>query len=60
MDWIATATGPSVLTFGPVDDHESEDQTVPFKDQGRIHEIVTSVRNVDNSVWAVTNGPGSQ
>jgi hypothetical protein len=59
MVWIS-ATGPVGSTFGLVDDHEGEEEQVPFKDQGRIHEIVTSVRNVDNSVWAVTNSPGSQ
>jgi len=36
------------------DDPDGENEIVLFKDQGLIHEIVTSVSYVDNIVWAAT------
>ena len=36
------------------DDPDGENEMVLFKDQGLIHEIVTSVSYVDNIVWAAT------
>jgi ligand-binding sensor domain-containing protein len=36
------------------DDPDGETEMVLFKDQGLIHEIVTSVSYVDNIVWAAT------
>ncbi len=36
------------------DDPDGENEMVLFKDQGLIHEIVTSVSYVDNVVWAAT------
>jgi ligand-binding sensor domain-containing protein len=36
------------------DDPDGENERVLFKDQGLIHEIVTSVSYVDNIVWAAT------
>lgn len=36
------------------DDPDGETEMVLFKDQGLIHEIVTSVNYVDNIVWAAT------
>jgi len=36
------------------DDPDGENEMVLFKDQGLIHEIVTSVSFVDNIVWAAT------
>jgi hypothetical protein len=36
------------------DDPDGEIEVVLFKDQGLIHEIVTSVSYVDNIVWAAT------
>jgi hypothetical protein len=41
------------------DDPDGENEEVPFKDQGLIHEIVTSVWNVDNIDWGSSNGPWS-
>jgi ligand-binding sensor domain-containing protein len=42
------------------DDPDGENELVLFKDQGLIHEIVTSVSYVDNIVWAVTYFGGSR
>jgi ligand-binding sensor domain-containing protein len=36
------------------DDPDGENEIVLFKDQGLIHEIVTSVSSVDNIVWVAT------
>jgi ligand-binding sensor domain-containing protein len=36
------------------DDPDGENELVLFKDQGLIHEIVTSVSYVDNILWAAT------
>jgi hypothetical protein len=36
------------------DDPDGENELVLFKDQGLIHEIVTSVSYVDNVLWAAT------
>ena len=36
------------------DDPDGENEMVLFKDQGLIHEIVTSVSYVDNILWAAT------
>jgi ligand-binding sensor domain-containing protein len=42
------------------DDPDGENEIVLFKDQGLIHEIVTSVSFVDNIVWAATYFGGSR
>ena len=42
------------------DDPDGETEMVLFKDQGLIHEIVTSVSFVDNIVWAATYFGGSR
>jgi hypothetical protein len=42
------------------DDPDGENEMVLFKDQGLIHEIVTSVSYVDNIVWAATYFGGSR
>jgi len=42
------------------DDPDGENEMVLFKDQGLIHEIVTSVSFVDNILWAATYFGGSR
>jgi ligand-binding sensor domain-containing protein len=42
------------------DDPDGENEIVLFKDQGLIHEIVTSVSYVDNVLWAATYFGDSQ
>jgi len=42
------------------DDPDGEIEMVLFKDQGLIHEIVTSISYVDNIVWAATYFGGSR
>jgi ligand-binding sensor domain-containing protein len=42
------------------DDPDGETEMVLFKDQGLIHEIVTSVSYVDNILWAATYFGGSR
>ena len=42
------------------DDPDGENEIVLFKDQGLIHEIVTSVSFVDNILWAATYFGGSR
>jgi ligand-binding sensor domain-containing protein len=42
------------------DDPDGENEMVLFKDQGLIHEIVTSVSYVDNILWAATYFGGSR
>jgi ligand-binding sensor domain-containing protein len=42
------------------DDPDGENEIVLFKDQGLVHEIVTSVSYVDNILWAATYFGGSR